>query len=141
VTLIVQTQLIILVGLAIVLACALKKASGRTKPAWSQHLKGSEKVFGLIAFFSVVLIMINPEFLALGLLGDTAFFDMLVLALSLQMHMVVTQAWHRCATVLTRGVRWIGIPSLGLRYVLAVAALCIGSVVSFVQKVVHHLSS
>lgn len=124
-----------------VLACAFKKDSVRTKPAWSQHLKGWQKVFGLVAFVSVLLIMINPELLALGLLGDTAFFDMLVLALSLQMVTFVTLAWQRSVAVLTRGVRHLGIPSPGLRYLLAVAALFIGSAVSSIQKVVHRFSS
>jgi hypothetical protein len=136
-----QTQFIILVGLALLLAAAFKRTPYRSKPAWSQHLKGWQKVLGLISFVAVILLMLNPEFLALGLLGDTAFFDLLVLALSLQMHTVIAQVWRRARTALTRVVRWTGIPSPGLCYVLAAAALFIGSTVSAIQKVVHRISS
>lgn len=55
--------------------------------ARSQPLLGWQKLFGAIAVVSVILILLQPEFLALGLFSDTAFFDMLVLAMSLQMHM------------------------------------------------------
>jgi uncharacterized membrane protein YkgB len=136
-----QTRLILLLGLAAVLACAMTCARGRTKPAWSQHLKGWQKVFGAIAVVLTLLVILNPEFLALGLLGDTAFFDMLVLALSLQMHLFAARALRSCMSVLTSGMRWMGIPSPGLRYLLALWALAIGSAVSTFQKVVHRISS
>jgi hypothetical protein len=123
--------------MAIILAIAFNQGRGRTKRDWSQHLKGWQKVFGLVAFFAVLLIIINPEFIALGLLGDTAFFDMLVLALALQMHLVVVRAWQRCAAVVTGGARRIGIPSVGLCYLLALSALFVGSVASSFQKALH----
>jgi hypothetical protein len=88
-----------------------------------------------------MLIILNPEFLALGLLGDTAFFDMFVLALSLQMHMVVARACRACVTVLIRRVWWIGIPSPGLRYLLAVSALAIGNAATIVRKASRIFSS
>src|SRR5262245_20734451 len=136
-----QMKSILLLGLVIVLACALTRAQGRIKPAWSQHLKGWQKLFGAIAVVVTLLIIINPEFLAMGLLGDTAFYDMLVLALSLQMHMFVTRALRGCATVLTRGVRCTAIPSPGLRYLLAVSMLAIGCVVSTLHKAGHRIFS
>src|SRR5215204_257734 len=98
-----HTTPIILVALAL-LACAFSR-SNIIKPAWSQHLAGWRKIFGLAAFIGAVLILINPEFLALGLLGDTAFFEMLVLALSSQMHVFVTRAFHRCADVVSGVMR------------------------------------
>ena len=132
-----QTQLILLVGLAVILAGVLHPAPGRMKPAWLQPLNGWQPVFGLVAFLLVVLVMLNPEFLALGLLGDTAFFDMLVLALTLQMHLSVVRACRRCVTGLTKVVRYVAIPSPGLRYLLGSSTLLIGSLVTFIQKVVH----
>src|SRR4026208_1140229 len=106
-----QSTVLIFVAL-ILLACALSRSS-RMEPVWSQHLKGWQKVFVVAAVIIALLILINPEFLALGLLGDTAFFDMLVLALSLQMHMLVVRVWQRCAALVTRGARCMGIPSPG----------------------------
>jgi len=109
-----QTTVLIFVAL-ILLACALRR-SNRIEPVRSQHLKGWQKVFGLAAVIMALLILINPEFLALGLLGDTAFFDMLVLALSLQMHTFAVRAFRTCFDALCRLLRWLGIPSLGLRW-------------------------
>src|SRR5262245_54902506 len=52
---------------------------------------------------------------------------MFVLTLSLQMHLFACRAWRRCVNVLARGVQWVGIPSPGLRYLLAVSAPAIGN--------------
>jgi hypothetical protein len=87
------------------------------------------------------LIVINPEFLAFGLIGDTAFLDLLVLALSLQMQMFADRLWRQVRTVLMRGVRWVRIPSPGLSYLLTVSTLAITSAVSTIQKVVHRIFS
>jgi len=84
-----------------------------------------------------VLILINPEFLALGLLGDTAFFEMLVLALSLQMHLFVTRAFYRCVDVLSGVVRWVGIPSPGLLYCVAVVTPIVAGAVALFQRTLH----
>jgi hypothetical protein len=120
----------------ILLACALRRSS-RIEPVWSQHRKGGQKVFTLAAVIMAILIVMNPEFLALGILGDTAFFDMLVLALSLQMHMVVVRVFHSCLDVLRRTLRWLGIPSLGLRYLLAVLTPIVSSAVSTFRQGLH----
>lgn len=105
-----QTTLIMVVGFAI-LAHALSRAPKQRAPTWSQHLKGSQKLFGVIALFLMLLMALNPEFLALGLLGDAAFFDLMVLALSLQMHMFASRIWRGCVTTLANGMRWA--PTLG----------------------------
>ena len=102
-------------------ACASTR-SGGTKPAWSAHLKGWQKIFGVAAVIMTLVILINPELYALGLLGDTAFFDMMVLALSFQMHTFVVGAFRGSINVLRRGMRWLGIPSPGLLYLLAALA-------------------
>ena len=135
-----HATLIVLFGLAII-AHAFTPMPKRVKPAWSLHLKGWQKLFGVIAVVMALLIVLNPEFLALGILGDTAFFDMLVLALSLQMHQFVIRAWRWCVGVLAKGLRWAGIPSPGLCYVVAVSTVAIGSAVSVVQRAVHRIFS
>jgi hypothetical protein len=134
-----QTTPLLLLGLAIIV-CLLRRSRLRIEPIWS-HLKGWHKVLGLIAFVLTLLIILNPELLPLGLLGDTAFFDMLVFALSLQMHRYVTQAFRWCAAVLPKAARRVGIPSPGFSYLLAMSALAIGSAVSTIQKAVHRICS
>jgi hypothetical protein len=135
-----QTQFVIVLGLAIVLAFAMNRARNGVRPAaWSQQLNGWQKFFGVIAIVATLLIMLNPEFLALGLLGDTAFFDMLVLALTLQMHMVVVRALRSCMTILKRRFQWAWIPSPGWLYLMASATFVIGSVVSVFHKVIDRI--
>jgi uncharacterized membrane protein YkgB len=84
-----QKVTLILFALSI-LAYASTRSLNKTKPSWFQHLKGWQKIFGTLAVVLTLLIILNPEFLALGLVGDTAFFDLLILALSLQMHASAT---------------------------------------------------
>ena len=130
----------VLLGLAM-LAFASKRAARQGKLKWFRQLNGSQKIFGVVAFVLVLLILLNPEFLALGILGDTALFDMLVLAISLQLHTQVIRAGRGFITALTRGMRWAGIPSVGLRYELAILTCVIGIAVSYLQKFVHRIIS
>jgi len=113
----IQTTLTLLAGFAI-LAYALTKAPKQRQPSWSQHLSGSQKLFGVIALFLVLLMAMNPEFLALGIFGDAAFFDIMVLALSLQMHMIVKRVCRGYVTALARAIRWALIPGPGDLYML-----------------------
>jgi hypothetical protein len=136
-----ETKFIFLLGLAVVVACAMNRAQGRSKPAWSQHLKGWQRVFGAVAVFLALLVILNPEFLALGLLGDTAFFDLLVLSLGLQMHTLAARAFRACANAWSKWFGWLVIPSPGLRYVVAVSTVVIASVVSAFQKAVQRFFS
>ena len=135
-----QTSLLILVGLAII-GYGLVRAPHRVRPTWSRHLKGWRKLFAFIAVVLTILIILNPEFLALGLVGDTAFFDMLVLALGLQMHAYATQGGRWLVRTVVRGLRCVGIPSPGLSYLLAFSTIAFGSAVSAFQKAVHRISS
>lgn len=93
---------ITLIGFVLVVACAAKHGRSGQRRVWSEHLQGWHQLFGWVAFIVTLLIMMNPEFLALGLLGDAAFFDMLVLALSLQLRSVVFHAWRCFRDALTK---------------------------------------
>jgi hypothetical protein len=130
----------ILLGLAI-LAYALTRVLDRIKPAGSQPLKWWQKLAGGVAVILAILIVINPEFLVLGLLGDAAFFDALVLLFSLQLQTVGARVWHCIGPMLSRTMRWVMTPSPGMYYLLTVSAVAIGGIVSTVQKVVHRISS
>jgi hypothetical protein len=135
-----QNITIIVLGL-VVFAYASTRAQARNKRSRFQHLKGWQKIFGVLAVILTLLIILNPELLALGLLGDTAFFDMLVLALSLQMHTFVTGAFRRGVAVVSRGLRVLGIPSPGLCYLLAVLTSATAGAATLFQKAVQRILS
>lgn len=48
--------------------------------------KKLNKIIRIIAVIGAIFIVLNPEFLAFGIIADAAFFDMLVLLLGLQLH-------------------------------------------------------
>jgi hypothetical protein len=136
----VKRAIIILVGLAM-FVFASTRSPNKAQRTWFQQLRGWQKMLGVVAAILTLLIVLNPEFLALGFLGDTAFFDMMVLALSLQLHMVAAGAFRGCVRALSKGVRWLGIPSPGLSYLLAVTSFAVGSAICAVQRAVHRFLS
>lgn len=135
-----MTSIILILGLAI-LAYAFTRAPNRIKLAWSQQFKGWQKLFGFVAVILAVLILINPEFFALGLLGDTAFFDAFVLLLGLQLQVVVARAWYCTRPMFSSITGWVTMPSPSTSYLLAVSALFLRSAVSTIQKTVHRMWS
>ena len=95
---------------------------------------GWQKLVSFVAIILALLIVLNPEFLALGLFGDAAFFDLLVLALSLQLQMVATRLWHTVGPIISITLRVI-IPrnTMSSEYVmLAVAQLA--EILSAIRK-------
>jgi len=131
-----STTPIILIGLAIV-ACAVARAPKRIKPAWSQHLKGWQKIFGVVAVLLALLMIINPELLALGLLSDTAFFDVLVLFLSLQLQSVAVRAWCFVRELFSRTMRFLNL-RLNISCSLMLLAFApFGDMVSVIHKTVR----
>jgi hypothetical protein len=135
-----RETIIILLCLAI-FANAFVPGRERTRTARFGHLKGWQKVFGLIAVILAVFILINPDFLALGLLGDATFFDVLVLALSFQMLVFVQESWRFLSTGLAKWLRWVGIPSPGMRLLWTLSMIVTGSVISSIQKIAHKILS
>ena len=109
----------------------------------SQAYRGNawQKIAGALAVIIAILILINPELLGLGLLGDAAFFDVLVFLISLQLQTLAAQVWRRISEVFCRTLRRMKIPSPGLSYVLAAATVLIATVISSLQKVAQRLSS
>ncbi len=105
----------------------------------SRHLKGSQKFFGLLAVVCTLLILLQPELLALGLLADTSFFDLLVLALTLQMHSYALQLIRASVAALSRTVRWLGFPSPGFSYILALLTLNIAAAISALQRTANRI--
>ena len=135
-----RIQPIILFGL-VALVCAVIQSAQRTKLARCPHLKGWQKLFGVVAFILVVVVLINPEFLAVGLVGDTAFFDVFVLLLSFLLQMIAVRAWHFvCAAFLSIMRAMLMRPALSsLMFLLIFASLT--DVLSAIQKAAHRFSS
>jgi hypothetical protein len=119
-----QTNTLVLMGLMMVIFLASRKKVGvsQNQPRWVEELKGWQVIFGLAALVVAFLMMLNPEFMALGLLGDTAFFDLLVLALGLQFRTVALGAWARVGWIFSK-VRAHGIRSWQRDYAMVVIAL------------------
>jgi len=111
----------------------------RTKRQWFRNLKGWQKLLGLLGLLLAVIVILNPELIALGLLGDSVFFDMLALALSVQMLVSIRWGWHKLSTGFARALRWLGIPSPGFRFITAMASVAVASVFSTLDKIAHHL--
>lgn len=130
----------LIIGLALFI-WALNRVPEKYKPVLSQRLKSWRTVIALLAIIMALFIVLNPELYPLGILGDSAFFDLMVLGLSLQMQESATRVWRRLGILLARFFRYLNIPSPGLRYLLAVSSVAIGIVVSEIQKIMYRLSS
>jgi len=109
--------------------------------AQSQHFRGWQKLFGVIAVVLTILMILNPEFLAMGLFADTAFFDMLVVALTLQMHTFAARACRSCAIAVAKGMRCARLPSSGMIYLLTLSSLAMGTATAVFQKAAHRILS
>jgi hypothetical protein len=137
----------IVLGLAI-LARVFTRLPDNTKLAWSTRLNAWHALVGAIAVILAFLILLNPEFLALGLLGDTAFFDLLVLLIGLQLRTLGAQAWDCIRTVGAQAWDWVirarsrilCWPGLSYLLVLSIFAV-VEDMVSTAQKFVHRIFS
>ena len=106
-----------------------------------RNLKGWQSLLGLLAVVMAVVVLLNPDLFALSLLGDSAFFDMLALALSVQMLVSLQWAWRNVSRSFARSVRWLGIPSPGFRYLMCVSTITLISAISVIQKIAHRFAS
>ena len=78
-------------------AYAVTRLPEKYRPDWTRRLDGWRTLLVVVAFVAAVFIIMNPEMYALGLLGDSAFFDLLVLGLTLQFQTVATRLWSHLA--------------------------------------------
>ena len=104
------------------------------KPTWIYRMSWWQVLIGLIATVAAILIVMNPEFLTLGILGDSTFFDLLVLAIGVQLQVILSRVGLQVfagAKWTTRFIRWrIYVTGMML-------ALAVDGIVSTVQKVAH----
>jgi hypothetical protein len=125
----------------VILACLLlTQVSGTFKAASFRPFTGWQKLAGAIALILALLIVLNPEFLALGLVGDTAFFDLLVLAITLQLQGLGTRAWRSVHAVFFGIVHWLFAPRPTFAMFLLIFAP-IGNLVICVRKLANRIMS
>lgn len=126
-----------MVALAI-LGYAINRALARRPRERFQQLQGWQKLLGFVALLAALLMIVNPEFLALGLVGDAAFFDALVLLLSLQLQALSGRAWQWVRSVSASLTR-ILLARLAFSAAVIVAAVApIGNAVSAIRKALQN---
>ena len=101
-----QTTPLFLLFLAALIWCTLRKHDAASLGS-SQRANPWQKLFAILAVLAAMLIILNPEFLALGLLTDASFFDLLVVLLTLQLQFITAQSWHFLSTFSSRVLRLI----------------------------------
>lgn len=132
-----QITPVIIFALAL-FAYALTRAPDQHKPAWTHRLNSWQTLISLIAVIAAILIVMNPEFYALGIVGDSAFFDLLVLAISLQLQTILSRVWRHVvagSSIIARFVR------LRAYVTCAMLLFIFADIISLAQKITHRLSS
>lgn len=136
-----MNKMVVIVGGLALLVLAGARSSAKGQPGWLQQLTGWQKLFGVAAFLIALLILANPEFAAIGLLSDTAFFDVFVLALGMQLHTSVVRMLRTGAQGTRMMLRWTVMRSPGLCRLLVVLSMTMASLISVCQRVVHRFNS
>jgi hypothetical protein len=132
-----QTTPSIIFGLAL-FAYASIWVPDKYKPTWTHRLGSWQTLIGLVAVIAAILIMMNPEFYALGILGDSAFFDLLVLAITCQLHMFSSRIWSHIVAGFCMAKRFV---RFRIFVTQTVMLFVLADIVATVQKVVHRISS
>ena len=82
--------------------------------------------------------MMNPEFYALGILGDSAFFDLLVLAITCQLHTLSSRICSHVVAGFCMVKRFL---RFRIFVTQTVMLLILADIVETIQKVIHRISS
>ena len=131
-----QVSPTILFGLAL-LVFVLALLPDKYRPTWIHRLTSWQVLIGLVAVIIATVIVMTPEFYALGILGDSAFFDILVLTISFQLRgigsLVLRYFVLGFSPILRFAIFRIYATSAALLFIFA-------EIVSTVQKVAHRLS-
>src|SRR6188768_873899 len=115
-------------GLAL-FAFALVLVPDKYKPKWICRLTWWQVLIGFIATVAALLVVMNPEFLALGILGDSTFFDLLALAIGVQLQVVFSRIGVSVLVGGARVVRFINWRFCSICMMLTLAVSDIASTV------------
>jgi hypothetical protein len=129
-------QLTLLLALAMV-AYAFTRTGVPAKPIHPGHRKWAQNLLAGLAVIAALLILLNPEFLALGLIGDAAFFDLLVLLITLQFQMIAARVGGIVGGGFASVLLWLTTRSLG--YFLILSAFL--HLKTAIQKIAHRAFS
>jgi hypothetical protein len=127
----------IIFGLAM-FACVLTRLPDKYKPAWARRLNSWQTLIGLVAVVAAILIIMNPEFYALGLLGDSAFFDLLVLAIGLQLQNIFVRLCRYLASGFSEVMRFA---KWRFYATCSILLLTLDGTISAIQKAMHRMIS
>ena len=117
---------------------ALAFVPDKYKPAWIYRLSWWQVLIGLVATVAAFLIIMNPEFLAWGILGDSAFFDLLVLAIGIQLQMILS----RIGVCIVSGTKsTVLFVAMGIYADWMLLMLTVSSVGYVLQRAVHRILS
>ncbi len=124
-------------GLAL-LVFALAFLPDKYRPTWIHRFNSWQVLIGLLAVIIATLIVMTPEFYALGLLGDSTFFDLLVLAISFQLRGIGALVWRYIDLGFSQIRRFVRFRIFVTRTVML---FILADFVETVQKIVHRISS
>ena len=120
------------------LVFALACLPDQYRPAWIHRLDPWQVAIGLVAVMIATAIVMTPEFYALGLLGDSTFFDFLVLAISFQLRGIGSRVWGHALSGFARIRRLM---SWSLHASSTALLFTLTGMITMVQKVAHRISS
>jgi hypothetical protein len=120
---------ITIIGFALLLL-ALASVPDQYKPDWFSRLTWWQVLIGLIATFAAFVIIMSPEFYALGLLGDSTFFDLLALAIGLQLQIFLSRSTVYLAAAGAKIIRFLRRRYAVVSVLLALTAAGIFSVIT-----------
>jgi hypothetical protein len=135
-----HTNFVMLFGLAIVAYALYRRRSRGGGPVARSGLNGGHKLLGVIFLMILpLLILVNPELLALGFLGDAAFVDLLVLLIGLQFQMAAALLRSLIGSALSRITRYLGSPRIA--HVGVMFCIAIENVIFEIREIVSRISS
>jgi|SRR3954464_12633071 hypothetical protein len=124
----------ILLALAVIIF-ARSRSGLKGRLAQLSEYRGWRRIIVVLSVMLALMIVLNPEFMALGFLGDAAFFDILVLAVGFQLQIQMIGLHRAFAASFSKAMQWAGVPSPGLRYLMTFCSLAFGRAVSASKRV------
>jgi hypothetical protein len=121
-------------GLIAIALVAFMRLRRRSTPLALLPLGRWKWLFLVIGAVCAVLVVFNPEYLALDLLGDAAFFDVFVLALTLQMYLLMSDGGHRAGHAIRDGLRCLTMPNTAIGTMIALLPFVIASTSNMVRN-------
>jgi hypothetical protein len=131
-------SLLIAVGFTI-LACGLLARRGSHAATKSRFKGGQKAVAAVVLVVLSLLVLLNPELVTLGFLGDAAFVDLLVVLIGVRFQAVGAQARTWLVAISSPFVRWFKSPRMV--YLGVLFCIAFENVISEVRDIFQRISS